>query len=145
VDRGLAPNSFPSPRAELPRSIYRRVTPMKYAALPATLPLVKFHSAPDEQPALLPLLPMSTSKPAHAPSTPFSGADDCLQIGGIPLTQLAQRIGRTPFFAYDRRIIAERVALLRRNLPRRAHLHYAIKANPMPEVVRLLAGLVDGL
>src|SRR5205807_1468708 len=30
-------------------------------------------------------------------------------------------------------------------VPSRIHLHYAIKANPMPEVVRHVAGLVDGL
>jgi diaminopimelate decarboxylase len=39
----------------------------------------------------------------------------------------------------------ERAALLRKHLPPEVHLHYAIKANPMPEVVRHLAALVDGL
>jgi diaminopimelate decarboxylase len=71
--------------------------------------------------------------------------DDCLQVGGIPLTELAQRIGRTPFYAYDRGLITQRVELLRRHLPADVHLHYAIKANPMPEVVRHLAALMDGL
>ena len=77
--------------------------------------------------------------------TQFPVVDDCLQAGGIPLTELAPRVGRTPFYAYDRGLIAQRVAQLRQHLPASVHLHYAIKANPMPEVVRHLAALVDGL
>jgi diaminopimelate decarboxylase len=77
--------------------------------------------------------------------TLFPVVDDCLQIGGMPLTQLAQRVGRTPFYAYDRSLITQRVELLRKHLPADVHLHYAIKANPMPEVVRHLAALMDGL
>ena len=77
--------------------------------------------------------------------TQFPVVDDCLQVGGIPLTELARRVGRTPFYAYDRRLITQRVELLRKHLPAEVHLHYAIKANPMPEIVRHLAALVDGL
>jgi diaminopimelate decarboxylase len=74
----------------------------------------------------------------------FPVLDGCLQVGGVPLPRLAARVGGTPFFAYDRRLIAERVALLRRHLPASVHLSYAIKANPMPAVVQHLADLVDG-
>jgi len=88
---------------------------------------------------------MTSARLAHAPMTQFPVVNDCLQVGGVPLTELAQRVGRTPFYAYDRKLITERVALLRRHLPVDVHLHYAIKANPMPEVVRHLAALVDGL
>jgi len=77
--------------------------------------------------------------------TQFPVVDDCLHVGGIPLTQLAQQIGRTPFYAYDRRVLTERVALLKRHFPREVKLHYAIKANPMPALVACMAGLVDGL
>jgi diaminopimelate decarboxylase len=86
---------------------------------------------------------MST-RPQHAPLTQFPVADDCLQVGGMPLTRLAERIGSTPFYAYDRSKLSERVALLRRYLPEEVHLHYAMKANPMPAVVQHMAGLVDG-
>lgn len=75
----------------------------------------------------------------------FPVVDDCLRVGGVPLTELAQRVGRTPFYAYDRNLITRRVASLREHLPKRVLLHYAMKANPMPEVVRHLAGLTDGL
>lgn len=88
---------------------------------------------------------MNRQLPQHAPLTQFAVHDDCLQIGGMPLTRLAQRVGSTPFYAYDRQKITERVALLRRHLPPEILLHYAVKANPMPAVVQLLAGLTDGL
>src|SRR5262245_23372299 len=88
---------------------------------------------------------MSKAKPVHAPMTQFPVVDDCLQVGGVPLTTLAQRVGRTPFYAYDRNLMTQRVEELRRHLPAGVHLHYAIKANPMPAVVQHLARLVDGL
>ena len=68
-----------------------------------------------------------------------------LHIGGIPLRRLASRIGRTPFYAYDRALITQRVGELRAALPAAIKIHYAIKANPMPALVNHLAGLVDGL
>lgn len=61
------------------------------------------------------------------------------------MTRLAQRVGSTPFFAYDRALIRSRVEHLRTVLPAEVRLHYSIKANPMPALVQLLAGLVDGL
>ena len=87
---------------------------------------------------------MST-RPQHAPLTQFDVVDDELVVGGIPLTRLAARVGQTPFYVYDRARMTERVALLRRHLPKEIHLHYAMKANPMPAVVQHMAGLVDGL
>jgi len=71
--------------------------------------------------------------------------DDCLMIGGMTVEQLARRVGRTPFYAYEREAIADRIALLRRHLPPGVELHYAMKANPMPALVGFVAGLVDGL
>jgi len=67
-----------------------------------------------------------------------------LQVGGIPLSRLAARVGRTPFYAYDRRLLSRRVAELRQALPAAVKLHYAMKANPLPALVGHMAGLVDG-
>lgn len=67
----------------------------------------------------------------------------CDAVGGIPLDLLAERVGGTPFFAYDRQLITERIDLLRATLPSGIDLSYAIKANPMPAVVQHLSGLVD--
>lgn len=83
--------------------------------------------------------------PVHAPMTQFSVRDHNLVIGGIPLTQLAQRVGSTPFYAYDRQLISQRVQHLREHLPSSIQLHYAMKANPMPAVVQHLAGMTDGI
>ncbi|HSW06818.1 pyridoxal-dependent decarboxylase, exosortase A system-associated [Aquabacterium sp.] len=68
-----------------------------------------------------------------------------LQVGGMALTRLAQRVGQTPFYAYDRGLLRDRVGELRRALPDGIELHYAMKANPMPAVVGFMAGLVDGI
>ena len=88
---------------------------------------------------------MNNVRPKHASMVQFSSRDDCLQIGGMSLKRLVQRVGRTPFYAYDRQRITDRIALLRQHLPAEVHLHYAMKANPMPAVVQHMAGLVDGL
>lgn len=80
----------------------------------------------------------------HPALAAFPVRDGCLMVGGMPLTALAERVGRTPFFAYDRRLLDERISHLRRHLPPSVSLHYAIKANPMPAVVQHLAPLVDG-
>ncbi|WP_315549309.1 pyridoxal-dependent decarboxylase, exosortase A system-associated [Microbacterium aurum] len=73
----------------------------------------------------------------------FETVDGELQVGGIPLRRLAARVGSTPFFAYDRAQIDERVGVLRAALPARLELSYAMKANPMPAVVQHLADQVD--
>jgi diaminopimelate decarboxylase len=88
---------------------------------------------------------MKPHLPVHAPMTQFPLRGGCIEIGGIALTELARRVGRTPFYVYDRAAMTERVRQLRAALPAGLHLHYAIKANPMPSVVQHLAGLVDGL
>ncbi|HEB93730.1 MAG TPA: pyridoxal-dependent decarboxylase, exosortase A system-associated [Gammaproteobacteria bacterium] len=86
------------------------------------------------------------NKARHAPSVleTFPVEKGELMIAGIPITRLAKRVGQTPFYAYDRQNITQRTAYLRKHLPDEIHLHYAIKANPMPAVVQHLAGLVDG-
>jgi diaminopimelate decarboxylase len=68
-----------------------------------------------------------------------------MSVGGMALDRLAERAGGTPFFAYDRALLTERVALLRATLPAAVELGYAVKANPMPAVVQHLSGLVDSL
>ncbi len=82
--------------------------------------------------------------PTHAPPFLFPTSENELMVGGMSLSRLAARVGSTPFYVYDRRLITERVAQLRAALPQGLHLHYAIKANPMHSVVHHLAGLVDG-
>ena len=75
----------------------------------------------------------------------FECAGPELLIGGLPLGRLAERVGRTPFYAYDRARLADRVAQVRSALPPGVDLHYAVKANPMPALVGFMRPLVDGL
>jgi diaminopimelate decarboxylase len=83
--------------------------------------------------------------PVHAAMHQFVVADGELLINGLPLGRLAARVGQTPFYAYDRSLLQARVAELRAALPSSIKLHYAMKANPMPAVVALMAGLVEGI
>lgn len=73
----------------------------------------------------------------------FGTIDGQLRVGGLPLRRLAARVGSTPFFAYDRRVLDERVALLRATLPASVQLSFAMKANPMPAIVHHLSTRVD--
>lgn len=83
--------------------------------------------------------------PLHAPMTHFPQRAGELVVGGECLSLIVARVGQTPFYAYDRTLLRTRVAALREALPRAVKLHYAMKANPMPAVVGLMAGLVDGI
>ena len=75
----------------------------------------------------------------------FARIEGELALGGSSLTQLAERVGRTPFYAYERAALRARVRALRAVFPAGVKLHYAMKANPMPAVVACMAGLVDGI
>lgn len=79
----------------------------------------------------------------HEHAGPFGVMDGELAVGGMPLSRLAARVGSTPFFAYDRRLLDGRINALRAALPDRLQLSFAMKANPMPAVVHHLATRVD--
>ena len=81
----------------------------------------------------------------HAAMDQFAVADGELVVGGCGLQRLAARVGQTPFYAYDRQLLRQRVAVLRAVLPPAISLHYALKANPLPALVGFMAGLVDGI
>jgi diaminopimelate decarboxylase len=68
-----------------------------------------------------------------------------LLVGGVMLSQLTERVGSTPYFAYDRQAMTRRVAELRESLGVSVDIGYAVKANPMPAVVNHLADHVDCL
>jgi diaminopimelate decarboxylase len=81
----------------------------------------------------------------HAPHPYFDSRDGELLIGGRTVSSIAAELGRTPFYAYDRAVMKSKVQELRAALPREVEVHYAMKANPMPAVVRHFCGLVDGI
>ncbi len=73
------------------------------------------------------------------------GAHGEFTIGGSPLSRVVDAVGGTPCYLYDRERISARAMRLRGALSPDIHLHYAIKANPMPALVGYLASRVDGL
>jgi diaminopimelate decarboxylase len=81
---------------------------------------------------------------SHAPHL-FAVKGDDLLINGVPVRVLAERVGGGPFYAYDSAAMSQRVAELRAAMPSDLRLHYAMKANPMPAVVRHLAAQLDGV
>lgn len=89
--------------------------------------------------------PTPRPKPVHANMDQFSIQDDCLVVGGRALTDIAREMDGAPFYVYDSHVMTAQVAHLREALPAGVHLHYAMKANPLPAVVKHLAGLTDGL
>ena len=85
------------------------------------------------------------SMPVHVAMDQFPVTAGQLSVGGEVLSLLAARVGQTPFYAYDRALLRSRVGELRSLLPPNIKLHYAMKANPMPAVVAVMAALVDGI
>ncbi len=88
---------------------------------------------------------MNKSAPKHAPISQFRIRNNNLVVGGLELPQLVERVGQTPFYAYDRQLILQRMADLRQAMPEELKIHYAMKANPMPAVVQQMALITDGL
>ena len=84
-------------------------------------------------------------KPRHAPIQAFDLVDDQLILGGKTLKQLAAQAGSTPFYVYEGKALIERARKLRSAMPEGLSIHYAVKANPFPPVVKHLLALVDGL
>lgn len=89
--------------------------------------------------------PEARRPPAHVPMDQFATAGGELLVNGQPLSRLAARVGQTPFYAYDRSLLARRAAELRAALPAGIKLHYAMKANPMPALVAFMVPRVDGI
>lgn len=83
--------------------------------------------------------------PQHAPMNQFAVLNDCLQIGGRPVTEIAAQVSGAPFYVYDRTLMTQRMHELRAAMPDNLIIKYAIKANPMPAVVHHMHSLVDGL
>ena len=71
--------------------------------------------------------------------------DGELLIGERKLSDVAAELSVDSFYAYDRERIRQRLTVLRAALPPAIGIHYAIKANPLPDLINFMATLVDGL
>ena len=83
-------------------------------------------------------------KPTGPIPPDFVRRDGALLIGGRTADEWVERAGDTPLFIYDLAMVRDRIARFRGGFPG-VSLHYAVKANPHPPLVRAIAGLVDGL
>lgn len=68
-----------------------------------------------------------------------------LVFAGKTPSELDHLAGGTPCYIYDRNQIRTNIIALKNELPRKIKLHYAIKANPMPNLVAHAANYLDGL
>jgi diaminopimelate decarboxylase len=82
--------------------------------------------------------------PQHESMNQFATAGAELLLGGMTMTQISHCLGKDVFYAYDRQVMSAQVAKFRQFMPKRIHLHYAVKANPFWPVVNHLRPLVDG-
>lgn len=82
--------------------------------------------------------------PKHADISHFASNKNELVIGGKTISQIEKLVGSTPFYAYDKNLIASKVADLTAALPDKIQVHYAIKANPYPSLVHFMVDHVKG-
>lgn len=74
----------------------------------------------------------------------YDALDGELAIGGRKASDLIEEAGDTPLFVYSGDLLTRRIAHLRAHIPERIGINYAIKANPLAQVVKHLEPLVDG-
>lgn len=84
------------------------------------------------------------TKPLGPIPSGYSARDGELVIGGRTASDLVEAAGRTPLFVYSKERLDARIASLRAALPPRIGINYAVKANPHPDVIAHMEGLVDG-
>ncbi|KQU62284.1 diaminopimelate decarboxylase [Sphingomonas sp. Leaf339] len=82
------------------------------------------------------------TKPMGPMPPEYADQQGVLKIAGRRASDWAA--AGTPLFVYDPAIVAARIAQFRSAIPA-VDLHYAIKANPHPDLLTAIAPLVDGL
>ncbi len=75
----------------------------------------------------------------------FAGQEGELTIGGLCVSALAEAAGQTPFYVYDLNLASAQVTRFRAAMPDGIDLHYAVKANPHPLVIKHFIKITDGL
>jgi diaminopimelate decarboxylase len=83
-------------------------------------------------------------KPMGTVPADYASREVQLLIGGRTAEELVGEAGDTPLFVYDFGIVKARIARLRAAMPDGLGLHYAIKANPFPPLLKAMRPLVDG-
>tara|TARA_B110000977_G_scaffold87810_1_gene116793 strand:+ start:10671 stop:11906 length:1236 start_codon:yes stop_codon:yes gene_type:complete len=84
------------------------------------------------------------NKPKHIdPLVYFSQHENCLAIAAQTPIELDQF--ERPFYVYSKQRIKQKLVALRATMPASIQLHYAVKANPMADLVAWLSPHCDGL
>ncbi len=83
------------------------------------------------------------SKALEAALRHYRVFDNQLVVAGRPVSDWAMEYG-TPLYLYDAAVIWKKIRLFRESLPERIGLSYAMKANPNPEILKVMMPLVDG-
>lgn len=73
-----------------------------------------------------------------------ANGDGVLAMGGTDVRVLVEDAGGTPLFVYDNNLVGAKIALFRAALPDGLGLHYAVKANPYPPLLKWICQFVDG-
>ena len=73
-----------------------------------------------------------------------AGPNGRLAIAGHDVEEIVAEAKGTPLFVYDSKKIGTRIATFRHCMPPGVSLHYAVKANPYPPLLRWLCKYVDG-
>ena len=74
------------------------------------------------------------NKPKHIdPLVYFSQHENCLAIAAQTPIELDQF--ERPFYVYSKQRIKQKLVALRATMPASIQLHYAVKANPMADLV----------
>jgi len=73
----------------------------------------------------------------------FENKDGILMIGNVSVLTLVKEYG-TPLYVYDLEIIRKKYEALRRSVPEKIKIFYAIKANPNPNVCSFIRSLGAG-
>jgi len=87
---------------------------------------------------------MIKTKPTGPIPSGYEAIDGELAIGGQKASALLSEHG-SPLFVYSTRGLETRMAQLRTAMPDVLNLHYAMKANPFPPLLRHMVGLADGI
>ncbi|WP_221791898.1 pyridoxal-dependent decarboxylase, exosortase A system-associated [Aquisediminimonas sediminicola] len=66
-----------------------------------------------------------------------------LVLAGQPFSHWLAQVETTPAFIYDMGVVRQKVAAFRAAMPSEVSLHYAVKANPLPALIRAMVTEVD--
>ncbi len=87
---------------------------------------------------------MMKTKPTGPIPPGYQAIEGELAIGGRKASALVSEHG-SPLFVYSASRLDARMAQLRDAMPDALDLHYAMKANPFPPLLRQMVGLADGI